>query len=324
MSRSPCFVGVDLGGTKVACGLVTRSGRIEERRQEPTDRLEGPRGLVKWIAQATSAWSGSGWALGGIGIGVPGWAEADTGVVRALTNIPHFQDVPLASRVRDATGLDTCIDNDANVMVLAETLVGAAKGRNHVVGITLGTGVGGGLVLDGRIYRGSRSAGGEIGHVSINARGPKCTCGARGCIERYLGRDHLVAEARRRIRHARGSAAAVALTRLVAENDGRLTPKLMSQAAAAANPLAQEFWHYIGDRFGAFLVSLSNLLNPECFVLGGGVAKGRRHFLPAARQRLEREAMNGLGSQTPILAAKLGTDAGIVGAALLAARAQEH
>lgn len=318
MSAGP-YIGVDMGGTKIACGLVDETGRILARHTVPTERIDTPEELRDVLAHATREWRGAGHAPRGIGVGVPGWVDAEAGLVRSLVNVPWDADVALGPMLTDATDLPVILDNDANVMTLAEARLGAGRGRRHVVGITLGTGVGGGLLLDGALYHGARFNGGEIGHVSINARGPRCPCGANGCIEVYIARNGLVRDAKRRLRRAAGTRAAREIERLAGEEGDRVTPKVMARAADAGNPLACAFWETMGERFGAFLVSMTNLLNPECFIVGGGIAKARKHFFPAARRRLQAEAMNDQGPRTPVLAAKLGTKAGLVGAALLAA-----
>lgn len=320
---APLFAGIDMGGTTIACGLVDRTGRVHARRTIRTAQVRDAADLGARLASVCAGWRDGGYRIAGLGVGLPGWVDHAAGHVLRLTNVPWCHDLPLAAELQAATGLPTVLDNDANLMTLAECRLGAARGYRSVIGLTMGTGVGGGLMLDGRLYRGSRFGGGEVGHLSLNPRGPRCVCGGRGCLERYVGRDALVADARRRMARRPRSRAAAEIRRLCTEHGDVLTPRLLSQAAATDNPIAVDLWAAVGERLGSALVLLTNLLNPECFVLGGGIARARRFFLPTARAHLASAAMNRHGAKTPVKAARFGARAGLIGAALMAADAAD-
>jgi glucokinase len=203
------------------------------------------------------------------------------------------------------------VDNDVNCFALAEWSFGAGRGSRHLVGLALGTGVGGGLVLDGAPYRGATGAAGELGHMVIDPRGPRCGCGRHGCLEAFVGTAAIVALGRRALAKSAG------LRRRVRANDGRLVPRILGQAGRAGDPHARAVWAEIGHRLGLGVANLVNIFNPDRIVIGGGIANNWSLFSPSMRRTVRREAMRVPARAARIVRAQLGDYAGVVGTAVL-------
>jgi glucokinase len=236
--------------------------------------------------------------LAGIGVGLPGAVDVEKGVVHYLTNIPGWRNVLLRSLLHRHFRLPVFLDNDANVMALAESSCGAARGYSHAVCLTLGTGVGAGLILNKRLFRGARFAAGEVGHIPIERTGMRCNCGGHGCLETFVGNAFILHEARRIF------GAGITLERL-------------STMASGGNGPAQRLWKSVGASVGMALVGVVNLLNPEVIVIGGGVANAGGVLFSAIRTTIRTRAMNIPAQTVVIKRALLGADAGLIGAGLL-------
>jgi glucokinase len=316
MSRQGWAVGIDFGGTNIKAGLVSRGGRVVASRLLPSSRYGSPSRFVEGVrATVGSLIREAGLRvsqLDGIGVGVPGPVDPGRGTVRSMVNVPGWRDVPLQHRLERAVGRRCVVDNDANAAALGEWRFGAGRGSRQLVGVTLGTGVGGGLVLDGAVYRGASGSAGELGHTVIVADGERCLCGSRGCLEAYVGTAAILRLARAAVRRHRG-----ALRVLAAEAGGRLTPALVSEAARRGDPSAKRLWEEVGRRLGIGLSSVVNLLNPDRIVIGGGVANAWAFFAPAMRRALSRQAMPAAARRVRVVRARLGNHAGIVGSAVL-------
>jgi glucokinase len=313
------YVGIDIGATQIKMGLVTRAGTLVEREQFETIRISSLAHFIdvikETIERLLQARGINKLSVGGIGIGAPGWVDHHRGIVRELTNMPGWKDVPLAANLESATGLKSFVDNDANVTAIGELIHGEGKGRQDFVCMTLGTGVGGAIVIDGKIYRGADSLAGEIGHMTLDVNGPECACGAKGCLERYVGNRFIVASALRKL-EMRADLGDQRILLNMAENQAKnITPKLLAEAAAQGDKVAIEVWRETGHYIGVALAAIVNVLNPECFIIGGGVAKAGPVLFDAIRATTASLAMNGLGATTPILPAHLRENSGIVGAA---------
>jgi glucokinase len=290
-------IGVDLGGTKILAGIVDRDGTVERRRELPTP-LESQDELLRGLAEAVEDVLEEDVAA--IGFGIPSTIDQRSGKAVTSVNIP-LADLDLRGAMHDRFGLPVGIDNDANAATLAEWAHGAGRGTRHMVMLTLGTGIGGGLILDGKPYRGAIGAGAELGHVVIDLDGPRCqgACTGRGHLE-VLASGHAATTA---TQERFGPAAdAHRLVRLANEGD-----------SAAAEILAE-----IGSRLGAGMVSFVNIFNPELIVVGGGFAAAGDLLLEPARERVAREALSPARELVRIVRAELGTAAGLVGAGLVA------
>lgn len=301
-------IGIDLGGTKMSAGIVDESGTVLKKVTvgRPVDQagmVEGPLELAAQLMQADIA---------AIGLGAAGLVSWPDGRLVWGPNVAG-RDVPFKDLLTTRFGLPTVVDNDANLAALAESRVGVARGYRHVLLVTLGTGIGGGNVIDGRIYRG-RSFAGEVGHMVIDVGGPRCTCGQRGCWETF-------ASGRRLDQIARDVAAAdpAGLTARLAVG-GPAAGSHLTEAATQGDPQAAQAVAEMGVWLGIGLASLVALLDPEVIVVGGGAARAGDILLQPARDSI-MAALEGseFRRPTPLLAAGLGQDAGIIGAGLAAA-----
>ncbi len=284
----------------------------------------------------------------GVGVGVPGLVDGSRGVIYRLVNVPGgWPGVPLRRLLERRLRCLCAIENDVNAVALGEWRFGAGRGTRHSVYVTLGTGVGGGLVVDGRLVRGITGAAGEIGHTGVQLNGPRCACGRRGCLEAFVGTAGIVRRARQAIRAGRVPAHAALrgrpdsgrsgraparsalrgrpdsgrsgsqLARLAVLHGGRLTPKLVSEAARAGDRAARDIWQEVGYYLGAALANVVNLLSPERIVIGGGVANAWPWFGGRLRTTIRDLAFTVPASACQIVRAQLGDDAGIIGGAIL-------
>jgi glucokinase len=234
----------------------------------------------------------------GLGLGVPGPVDADKGVVHFFPNIPGWKEVKLCEILSKKTGLRVMLDNDAKLMARAEYKAGMAWGFSNVLCMTLGTGVGAGIILSGRMYRGKDNAAGEIGHLPINEDGPLCNCGGKACLESYVGNTRLIKEAERLFKK-------------------RISLEELSLLACKNNRIALKLWKDAGRRIGIALAAVTNLLNLDAVVIGGGVANAGKVLFDAIRLTLKERAMTVQAKRVKVFKARLGKDAGLIGAAML-------
>ncbi len=310
-------VGVDFGGTNVKVGLVNAAGRVLRRASlvsqevsEPVRFAESVSRVVEGLSRAAGLRTAQ---LRGVGVGVPGVVDVPRGVAHSLVNIPGWREVPLRRWLERRLRCPCSVDNDVNAFTLGEWRFGAGRGARVLVGATLGTGVGGGLLFNGALFRGVGGAAGEIGHTVINPRGPRCGCGARGCLEAHVGTAAILSAARRAIRRSPGPLRAAAR-----RARGRLTPALVSAASQEGDEAARAVWNEVGRWLGIGLANVVNIINPDRLVLGGGVANAWRFFYPTLIRTLRAQALGVPARQVRVVRARLGLDAGMIGAAVLA------
>jgi glucokinase len=300
--KNKYLVGIDLGGTNLKIGLFDHSLRFKDRMILPTREYCSVESLIEAIAQgiikiaADNSLKKSD--ILGAGIGLPGPIDVEKGSVHFFPNIPGWKDVCLRDILKKKTGIPVFIDNDANLMCLAEYELGSAKGSRNAVCLTLGTGVGGGLILEGKLFRGSSFAAGEIGHMPINEKGPGCNCGGSACLESYVGNRRIQAKVKK-----------------VFKRDIPL--EKLSRMAGKGNKLALKIWEDVGSKLGLALVAVVNLLNPDRIVIGGGVSDAGRVLFDKVEETIISRAMIVQAKEVKVLKAKLGNDAGMLGAALL-------
>lgn len=314
--RREWTVGVDFGGTNIKAGLVDRQGRVvrtevldAKRRGRPQAFVPALSRTVKGLARSVGVPTSR---LRGVGIGAPGLIDVPRGVVHHLVNVPGWRNVPLARRLTERLGCPCVVDNDVNLVALGEWSLGAGRGAHHLVCLTLGTGVGGGLVLGGRLYRGASGSAGEIGHMVVEPGGRRCACGSRGCLETLVGSAAIVRAARAALLQG-----ARTLRRLTRQAHGPLTPEVVYQAAASGDRAAQRIWSEVGCWLGVGIANLVNLLNPDRVVIGGGVAGAWRFLAPAMQRTVRAQAMVVPGRAVRIVHGQLGDKAGVIGAAVL-------
>ncbi len=313
MSDAKKFVlGVDIGGTKVAVGLVDAAGKIVSQGRAPMVANGAPEaGLQAVIGAVDSLWSND---VHSIGICAPGPLDPKTSVILNPPNVPCWRNFPLGEMVRSKYSVPVKVDNDANGAALAETLWGAARGYRYVFYATIGTGIGTGIVLDGRIYHGNTGSAGEGGHMSIDYRGPRCACGKLGCIEILAAGPAIGVRARAKLS---GAPSRSAILDLAKGDISAVTSELVGQAYAAGDPLAGEILQETVELLTIWLGNIVDLLDPDVIVMGGGVAAMLKPFFGEIKNRLPSWCVNPRASEIPLLMAHYGADAGIAGGAAL-------
>jgi glucokinase len=302
---------VDVGGTKLAAGRVDGDGVLTGQRVVPTPAAATAAELWDVLAGLITDVRRGDERVVGVGCGGP---MEPGGVTVSPLNVPAWRSFPLRDRLGALTGLPVFIDNDANLAALAEHRFGAAKGTTNALMLTIGTGIGGGVIVNGELYRGSSGAGAELGHVVIDQAGPPCqgNCPNRGCVEVLASGTALGREGRLAAETHPDSALGRALA-AGEEVDGRL----VTQAALAGDGIAVEAIATIGRRLGVALSSLANIFEPEVIVIGGGVSAAGELLLEPAREELRSRALPPM-NETTVAVAALGPDAGMVGAAVMA------
>jgi glucokinase len=307
-------IGVDIGGTKVAAGVVDEHGKIIERVRRPTPSAS-PGRTEQVIAEAVTDLLGRH-QVTAVGLGAAGFVDEWGGAVRFAPNLA-WRDEPLRQRIEGLIGLPVVVENDANASAWAEVRFGAARGHEHVIFVAVGTGIGAGIVLDGKLYRGRWGMAGEPGHVRVVPDGRPCGCGNHGCWEQYASGNALAAEARGQARGA--PARATRLLQLAGGNPEGITGAQVTQAAREGDPAAIRCFQTVGGWLGQGLADLAAILDPACFVIGGGVSEAGELLVGPARAAFgQRLTGRSYREQAPIRLAALGADAGLVGAADLA------
>ena len=297
------IIAIDLGGTNLKCALLDKNLSIKARNSFSTKSFNNRIKLISGIVEAINSFiSSQGLArseIFGVGIGLPGPVDTFKGIVHFLPNIPGWKEVGLKRILEQKTKLAVFIDNDVKLMSLAEYKCGAAKGFSNCLCLTLGTGVGGGLIIEGKLYRGRDNAAGEIGHMPLNENGSICGCGAYACLETYIGNAKLIRDARKLF------------------GSPRITLEEVSDLAKQNNSKARKFWERTGSYLGQALAGSINLLNLDAIIIGGGVACAGGVLLRSVKETITKRAMSVQAKRVRIYKAKLGLDAGLIGAGYL-------
>ena len=315
-------LGIDLGGTYIKSGVVDRNGqvRFEQRSRTPdTGKFDVLAALAADALRLLGrvAEESPDARVVGLGLGTPGVVTRD-GILMAY-NIPGWEHVHALEYLTGQLGLPAVVDNDANAFALAESMFGAARGTRSMAAFTLGTGVGGGLIIDGRVYHGHAGCAAELGHLTVEPEGERCTCGRRGCIEAYASAGAIARFAARRVQAGEASSLAAVLS-----EKGKLTSRDVGAAASAGDALARSVIADAGRRLGLALGLVANTLDPEVFVIGGGGAGLGRLILDPVIEELTNRAY-GAGVHVPeVRLAELGYEAGTVGAACLVWSELDH
>jgi glucokinase len=311
------FLGVDLGGSNLTAAAISSSGAILHLAKTTTDShhgVENTIGKIVTIVRQVQSKLPRAARVRSIGFGVPGVIDCCRGVVRYSPNLPGWKNVPLAGKLRTALKTDIRIDNDANVAALGEQWLGAGKNHQHVVMYTLGTGVGGGIIINGELTHGYCDGAGELGHMTILPDGPRCGCGNRGCVEALSSGTAIAREGRLLVRTRPGSR----LAHLCGGKPAAVTAKKVFEAARAGDAGARAIIKQAGLYLGIAVANIINLLNPELVIIGGGVSLAGEEFLQYVRRECRRRVLSDLGKCSRVVNAKLGDRAGVFGAARLA------
>lgn len=289
---TPQVLGIDLGGTAIKLGRFAQDGTCLQSLCVPTPRPATPEAILVAMTEAINHVDPKQQAVA-IGVGTPGPADAAGRIARVAINLTGWRDVPLAEWLEAKTGRSTIVANDANCAGLGEAWLGAGRWFRNLILLTLGTGVGGAIILDGRLFVGHDGTAGELGLITLNPDGPKCNSGNHGSLEQYVS----VQAIRRRT---------------------GLEPEQVGALAAAGDAEALEFWQHYGQDLGAGLASLIYVIAPEAIIIGGGVSASADFFFPAVQSAIEQRVLSSSRTGLQLLRAELGNQAGIVGAARLA------
>jgi glucokinase len=304
------ILGVDIGGTDIKLGIVDGNGAIIESGKMETGASEGPR----QAAARTAAWLSGHGEITAAGIDCAGLIDGERGYLYYSPNLPGWEDTSLKDLFSDALGLPVTVDNDVNCAAWGEYVLGAGRGTKYFVCLTLGTGIGGGVIADAKLYRGWQGMAGEIGHQVIDPAGPDCVCGSRGCLEMLANASSIVARARKAI--AAGAASAL-------EDGDDLTAKDIAEAAAGGDRVAVEALAETGRVLGTGLANVVHLFNPEVIAVGGGVAGAGELILGPARESMRSQLMDKVLAEVRLVPAELGNNAALTGAAMMALSAAD-
>ena len=299
-------LGIDFGGTSIKFGVVQGHNVIDNSPAIATEDFTEPAPLIDAIIRVIEDLRTHHPGISAIGVGVPGFVDFRTGTIHNLTNVPGWVKIPLREILHQRTGLPVTVENDANCMAYAEWKEGAGKGMEHLVCITLGTGVGGGIITHGHMLRGSRSVAGELGQTSIDYQGRKGAYGNLGSLEDYIGNNEIAADAREYYR-SKG------IERSITE----CTPAALSLAANNGDEIATEVWHQIATKLATTVINTCWILNPEAIVIGGGVAKAGALLFDALKENIASQLSPAFQEGLKILSARFSNEAGIIGAAAL-------
>lgn len=307
-------LGIDLGGTSVKLGLVSNLGKINHKISLPSKAELNPGSVISQVKKGINQiLSTSKVKIKGIGIGAPGVINIEKGTVEYPPNFNGWEKVKLGKIIHKEFNYKTFIENDANAAAIGEYMFGAGKKYNSFIMITLGTGVGGGIIFNKKVFRGEFGAAGELGHLSIDYKGPKCKCGSFGCIEAFVGNNYLKHRTINNLKHHPESK----IHELVQNENDLVSPRVIQQALEQGDDFAGSVVDDMGTQIGAVLASVSNLLDISTFIIGGGVAGFGKPLFDKIRQTVVERVFIPSKKRVKVLPAKLKNDAGIKGASAL-------
>lgn len=314
MPKTKYAIGVDLGGTSIKFGIVTPSGKLISAFSLPTNAQDGPEAVIdqikKGIRTILKEYKNK---IVGIGIGSPGLIIQKKGTVENPPNFPGWDKVPLGNILNKEFKLKVSVDNDANAAAIGEMIFGAGKKDKNFIMITLGTGMGSGIIIKREIYRGEAGAAGEIGHLSIKYDGKKCKCGAYGCVEAYVGNNYLIERVKEQLPDHKDSL----INKLIQDDPVNLTPKIISDAAGQNDSFAREIIIEVGRYVGYALANAVNTLDITTMIIGGGVAGFGDLLFDSIKATTVERVMVPFKDRIVVKPAQLKNDAGVLGASAL-------
>ncbi|PJA98398.1 MAG: hypothetical protein CO128_07580 [Ignavibacteriales bacterium CG_4_9_14_3_um_filter_30_11] len=314
MKNEKYALGVDIGGTNIKLGIVSSSGKIVFKTMLPTNRRDGPDEVISQLKKGIKSILGKKkYKIKGIGIGAAGSVSSKDGTVSNPPNVPGWKVVNIVKIIKEEFNVSVFIDNDANAAAIGEMLYGVGKNYSSFALITLGTGVGGGLILNNKIFQGITGAAGEIGHISIDHNGRKCNCGAHGCVEAYVGNHYLIDIVKKELLDHKDSK----ILELINYNTDLLTPIIINQASEADDKYANDVIEKVGYYVGCALSTVANLLEMDTFIIGGGVSAFGRPLIDSIKMTIKKNVLKILKNRINVLQAQLKNDAGVIGAASL-------
>lgn len=313
------YIGIDIGGTNIKAALVnTDTGEITATRSTPTHAREGHSAVISQMAvlvdEIIRITRLSKDDIGAIGLGLPGSLDINQGITVFLPNLPgNWREVPVRDQLSKQANLPVSIINDARAMTLGEWKFGAGRGCDTAC-YTLGTGIGGGLVINGKLHLGPSGAAGELGHISVDVNGPRCGCGSRGCIEAFASGPAIAALGMKAVVQGRNTM----IADLCGRDLNRITPELICEAAEAGDEAAREIYEFAGMIIGAGVANIVTALNPRRVVIGGGVAAAGELILDPIRRSMHERVFLTDANRVEVVPAQLGNNAGLIGAAVWA------
>ncbi|MCS7179425.1 MAG: ROK family protein [Anaerolineae bacterium] len=308
------ILAVDLGGTQIRAARCTPDGRMEGRVAIPTLAAYGPEVVLDRIRQAIrNVWPVGGEPVAALALSAPGPVDAHRGIVRFTPNIPGWKDVPLRDLMAETFRVPTFLANDANLAALGEFRFGAGRGVQDLIYLTISTGIGGGIIIDGRLYEGGQGLGGEVGHMVVEPSGPPCGCGGYGCLEAVASGTAIAREARAALEGGTAS-----LLGHMVDNPEAITAREVAEAAAQGDNLSRRIYARAGFYVGLALVSLMYLFNPALFIIGGSVANAGALLFDPIGQTVRERAQRVYWENISIVPAALGDDVVLLGALALA------
>jgi glucokinase len=314
IKKNKYAIGVDLGGTSIKLGIVTNTGKLIKKIFVKTEAEKGPKRVIDNIKSGIRELTAkSKYKIEGIGIGCPGVVTPGKGIVENPPNLPGWEKVNIGKIIFQEFKRPVLVDNDANAAAIGELTFGSGKNFKSFVMITLGTGVGGGIVMNKKIYHGDFGAAGEIGHISIDLNGPKCNCGSYGCIEAYAGNLYL----RQRVRAALRKHPESKMWKLINNDLSKVSPRNVQLAAETGDAFAKSVIDELGVHLGSAFASLCNVLDISVFIIGGGIAGFGKPLFDSIKKTISKRVMAPIRPRVRVLPAKLKNDAGIKGASAL-------
>lgn len=314
MPKTKYAIGIDLGGTFIKIGIVNEKGKIVKKVEIETKASEGPKEVIKQISKGIKLiLSDCKFKIEGIGIGSPGMVNSKKGTVENPPNFPGWKKVNLKKAIAKEFEIQTEIENDANDAAIGELIYGAGRKFKSFIMVTLGTGVGGGIIFNKRIYRGDSGAAGEIGHSTIDYKGERCKCGSVGCIETYIGNNYLIQRIKKELKRHPDSA----IFKLVKGDLNKITPRIIHDASLLGDEFAKSVITEAGTKLGYGLASVINVLDIANIVVGGGVAGFGDLLFQALEQSIKERVLIPIKSRIKVRPAKLKNEAGIKGASAL-------
>ena len=304
----PCALAVDFGGTSIKMGVTAGERILATADRIPTAMFESPQAIIDAMIASARTLRGQFPSACVMGMGMPGWCDYQRGVLYQLTNVRVWdREIPVKEMMEQALGLPVVLDNDANCMAYAEWKMGAGRGMSSLVCLTMGTGIGGGIVVHDRMLRGRRPSAAELGQTSIHYQGKTGPFGSRGAIEEYIGNNELAAEAVKRY-------AGAGIIKTVDE----CTPRHLDEAARSGCPIALQLWEDTAEMLGCLIMNLMYTLVPDAFIIGGGVAKAGDLLMKPLLENLRKQLFPLLMEDLKILPARFGAEAGLLGAGAMA------
>jgi glucokinase len=306
------YLGVDMGGTLIKIAIVDDKANVIEEAVVNTDINASPKSVIENIVEVFKKFKNYN-KVKTIGIGIAGDIDFKQGIVRLSPNLPKWNKVQLKKDIEKLTGKKVFVDNDANTAAIGAYWLDIKAKADNMVCVTLGTGVGGGIIINKKLFRGNSGTAGEIGHITVEPDGRKCNCGNYGCAETYIGVRHIVKETIDLLKTKKSKY----IVKLANNDIEQITPKLLSQAAEKGDVVAKKVWNNAGEKLGILLSDIIDFFNPDCIVLCGGISNAGDLIIKPAKEQIKKRAFKTAAKACKIVVSKYTSKLGVVGAAML-------